>query len=562
MSTTALHAVTGEAVAAPRPARAGALGSLWRMALADVLERTRRPGYFVSLLVMAWLTNGMLPSTGAGYRTFSMGDQFRPAYGPEWTGALVGSLCGLYFLLVGFYQVKGAVERDRVTGVGQILAAARVSRRRYLAAKALSNFVVLASMLLVALGVALVTQQLLHEDPRFDPLATASTLFALGLPAAALTSASAVLIECIPGLAGSAGNVVWFVASMALLGSGIVSSERGAGVQPHDLMGLGAISQSTYEALHAAHPEANVSVKEYSMGVNVSPRWKSIPVVTFPWHGFRWTPRALLFRIEWLGWAALIVALAALVFDRFERPARVRDARGSALAPWLERLRGAGPAVAFAPGAVRASALPPAPRGFDFATLVRAELALMLHGTSVWWFLALAGLSIACLLAPLSAVRQGLLPVIAIGPLLMVSTLGSRERRDGVEALLFSVARPVGRMLAAQWCAGTFVLIAVGAVGALRLAFAGEWAAVAGWLLGGATLGSLAVALGVWTGGSKLFEVLVLFAWYVGPMHHIAELDFTGVTTPRSAVLWAAYAAIAAGSLAAAWAGRVRQVRR
>jgi hypothetical protein len=72
---------------------------------------------------------------------------------------------------------------------------------------------------------------------------------------------------------------------------------------------------------------------------------------------------------------------------------------------------------------------------------------------------------------------------------------------------------------------------------------------------------AVALVLGVWTGGSKAFEVLYLFAWYLGPMHHVAELDYTGVTTTRTPLLWATYAALAVAAFALAAAMRARQVR-
>jgi hypothetical protein len=38
------------------------------------------------------------------------------------------------------------------------------------------------------------------------------------------------------------------------------------------------------------------------------------------------------------------------------------------------------------------------------------------------------------------------------------------------------------------------------------------------------------MALGVWSGSSKLFEVTYIFLWYTGPMSRVAILDYMGVT--------------------------------
>lgn len=555
----AASAVLADASVAPAR-RAGTAQVVARLAWADVLERTRRPSYLVSLLVMAWLAHGMLPDSTAGYRTFSMQGRFRPAYGPEWVGALVGTMSGLYFVLVGFYLVKGAVERDRATGVGQILAASRVSRWHYVAGKTLSNVVVLSSMLLVALGVALVTQQLLGEDRTFAPLATALPLFSAALPVAFVVAAGAVLFECVPWLAGGLGNIAWFVLVMVAMATGILDAESKAAGHA-DLLGFAPIARSTYAALHALHPEVPVDTKALAMGVNIDEHWRGVTQQTFPWHGFAWDAPLVLGRLIWLGLALAMTALAALVFDRFDRRAASRAAapRGLRAPAWLARfaertrVRDASPA--------RVSALAPATRGSATMGLVRAELALLVHGQPGFWWFGIAGLAIATLLAPLDAVRQGLLPVLGIWPVLALSPLGAREKQHGTEALLLSTPRPVTRPLVAAWLAGALVFAAPGAFAMLRFAASGHAELAAGWLAGGALVSALALALGTWTGGGKFFEVLLLFAWYVGPMHHIAELDYTGVTVARTVPQWLAALVLLVALLAAAWAGRARRVR-
>jgi hypothetical protein len=545
--------------APPRARRASSsLAVLWRLAVGDFLERARRPGLVLSLFFMVWLTNGMLPPALADYRTFVMHDRFRPEYGPEWVGTIVGLLCGLYFLLVGFYLVRGSIERDRRTGVGPILAAARVSRRRYLASKALSHLMVFTAMLAVALVVALISQQLLGENRHFDPFATALSLFAIALPVAAIVAAGAVLFECIPWLAGGGGNVAWFVVSMGLLVSGLAGTRANApGL--HDLLAIPSVMRASSERLHELRPEIPVDLRELSLGVDVARRWRGVAQETFPWRGLRWDLFALAFRGAWFVVAAGLVALAALAFDRFERPARVAHGRASRPWTWFPRAR---PAAAAPRRATSAAALAPAKRGHGFVGLVRAELALLLHGQSAWWHAGAAGLLIATLFAPFGAVRFGLLPVLSVWPMLLLGALGARDRLCGTEPLLFSVARPVTRMIAAGAAAGMVLYLALGAPALLRFVAAGhaDWAA--GWALGSLLVPAAALAFGTWTGGTRFFEVLLLFTWYIGPMHRLAALDYTGVTAPRSPATWAAYVALTAALLAAAWAGRARLVRR
>jgi hypothetical protein len=127
--------------------------------------------------------------------------------------------------------------------------------------------------------------------------------------------------------------------------------------------------------------------------------------------------------------------------------------------------------------------------------------------------------------------------------------------------VLFSCPRPSVRLLPAAWLAGALVMLVAGAPAVLRLLLAGETPAALGWLLAAALVPALALACGVWTGSAKFFEVIYLFLWYVGPMHRVAELDYTGVTTPRDATLWLIYMSACVGLFILVWSGRSRQMR-
>jgi len=159
-------------------------------------------------------------------------------------------------------------------------------------------------------------------------------------------------------------------------------------------------------------------------------------------------------------------------------------------------------------------------------------------------------------------VRQVVLPLAAIWPALVWSSLGQRERRFATGDVLFSCPRPVSRLLPAAWFAGAIVLLLTGGPALLRLSHAAEWSAVAGWALAAAFVPALALAAGTWTGGGTLFEVVYLFLWYAGPMQRIGWLDYTGVTTTRPAGAWLLYGAVAVGGIGLAWLGRSLRSRR
>jgi hypothetical protein len=163
--------------------------------------------------------------------------------------------------------------------------------------------------------------------------------------------------------------------------------------------------------------------------------------------------------------------------------------------------------------------------------MVVAELRLALHGVSLWWYLVAAGLVAAGLFTPLFVAR-GFLIAAWIWPLLIWSAMGTREKRLRTDQIVFSTAHPLRRQLPACWLAGVIITVVIGGGTGARLLIAGDQLGLLAWMAGALFIPTMALALGVWSGSSKLFEVLYLFLWYLGPANHVGYIDFMGVTGP------------------------------
>ena len=123
------------------------------------------------------------------------------------------------------------------------------------------------------------------------------------------------------------------------------------------------------------------------------------------------------------------------------------------------------------------------------------------------------------------------------------------------EALLAGVQLP------ATWAAGVLLAVATGSGAALHFLVKGDLAGVGAWLVGALFIPTFALALGVWSGTSKLFEILYLVIWYIGPMNHVPEMDYLGSTQRGLAQgMPLVYLAITALLATAAVAGRKRQL--
>ena len=528
-------------------ANAGRARILYHLARADFLERVRRYSFLVTLAFALYL--GYLAATGKIF--LSLG-KYQAAYNAAYVGGFMSYLSSVFLTLAGFYIVKNAIHRDRKTRVGQILAACSMRKTDYCLGKFLSNFCVLGVMVavLAASGVAM---YILHGDKSgFHPFPLLAAFIVFALPAVAVTSAVAVFFEAVPVLCGGIGNLIYFFVWNGLLLLGAIAIFTGANLPFLDLTGGFSLWHSMAASLSAAYPGAVAN--SFALTIAGLPN-QSVSV--FRWDGFSWTPTLLLSRVFWLGLAFALAYAGAAIFDRFQ---------SASSGVSLHTLDSAAPlpsgeiAHAQADAHLSAATLTPVSSRFRFAAVLVAELRLMFKGQPVWWYPVAAGLAIASGAVVPRDARAILLAFAWIWPLFLWSSMGVRESRDQTSQLIFSTPHPLARQLPAIWLAGFSVAVLAGSGFALRLLFAGDFSGLRVWIIGALFIPTFALALGVWSGGSKLFEIVYFLLWYLGPMHSVAPLDFMGTAPATVHTRYPLFYLALTGILAlAATVGRKRQ---
>lgn len=528
-----------------------ALRSIAGIARADFRERTRRYSFLLALLFAIFL--GYAAATGKLFLQF---DDYRGVYTSAWIGALVTLVITCFVSLVGFYIVKNAVERDRFTSVGQIIAATPVSRPTYAFGKFLSNFAVLGAMVAVLAVAALVMQFVAAEDREIHLWALLSPFLLLALPTMALTAACALCFEMLPLLRGGFGNVAWFfVWTFSIAAPGL------SGKLWLDPTGIFTVMNSlgAEAARHVPNYHGGMAFQlEVGQHINVVQSWR--------FAGIAWTAQAIALRAMWIGVACVMVVLAALVFDRFDTAAAVTARRRGgrpAVAPGgpvvQDAVSAVAPAMAGTP--VHLTPLSEAASVHRFGRIFAAELRLALFGQRWWWYAVAMGLLIAQFAAPLEASRGPLVATSWMWCVLVWSAMGARETRFNTRPLLFCCANVLPGQFAACLAAGWCVALLCGVAAGVRLAIAGNFAGLLGWLAGALFLPSLALFLGVLSGTGKPFEGMLTMVWYVGPMNHTPGFDFTGSANGTRTVAWAAvYLSLAAVCVLCAYAIRARQL--
>jgi hypothetical protein len=165
----------------------------------------------------------------------------------------------------------------------------------------------------------------------------------------------------------------------------------------------------------------------------------------------------------------------------------------------------------------------------NFARLVLAELRLLLRGLRWYWYAGAGILLAGTLASPPEVVQSGWLPAVAIWPVFLWSQLGVREQRWNTRQIIFSAPRPLIRLMLSAWLAGVLLSLGLGSGALLKFLLVGDFPGALAVLLAALFIPGLALSLGTWSGSSKLFEVLYLLLWYLGPLNRVAALDYLGV---------------------------------
>jgi hypothetical protein len=273
-------------------------------------------------------------------------------------------------------------------------------------------------------------------------------------------------------------------------------------------------------------------------------------IKTFVWRGLSWD---LIFVWIRLGWAVIgigIAALAAVFFQRFDPAQEDVDPEGRSTIDHAQESRRIVPSSLLQSSLTNSSgaelsSLPDRSSTNELSTYfrcVRYELRLLLKSVPWWWYMVSGGLILLELLRPIQEARVIWLSLAWLWPLLLWSQLGNREFQHNTYQMIFSTPSPELRQLSTAWMAGFILAITTGSGLILRFLLAGLWSEIFAFLVGATFIPSLSLALGVWSGSSKLFEVLYLVLWALGPMNQslfmlelppftqMVYLDYLGVS--------------------------------
>lgn len=453
-----------------------------------------------------------VPAASAGYEIFYLGG-VRGVYNSNWLGGMGAMTSTLFIWLFGFYMLRSQISDDQQLGVGQLIAASPISKFQYIFSKTISNFIVLVAIETVCIVAFIAMQFIRGEDLSFQLGSYLYPLFYIVFPSLVLLTALTTFFDVFPGLKGVIGNIVFFFLWVLLA---IMSFEV-----PNrylDIFGLGIIRS---DMIHDAIREYEFLRGAGGGGFGYNPVEGKIK--TFHWDGVTWNDEILVTSLTWLGIALLFIWITSLVFNRF---CTFPKAKGK-----VRRFEGSMKAIAVNQQNQNSFIFTSIMRtkSINMFRLIVAELLIMLKGFTIWWYVIAIGLIAFGLICPVD-ISKGWLPIIMIWPIAIWSQMMTRETYYGTDQIISSSCSPLYKFFA-TWISGMIVGLIISSGLIIQFILIEDISFLLSWLSGIVFIPTLALTLGVWSKTRKLFEVLYILLWYLGPINHLPYVDFLGIST-------------------------------
>ncbi|PWV89406.1 hypothetical protein DFQ01_1453 [Paenibacillus cellulosilyticus] len=499
-----------------------ALDAYYSLVRNNLIRQMRSYSFLLIVLITLFVGYASVPSASDGYQVFYIGG-VRGIYNSAWLGGMVTMLSTLLVWLFAFFMLRSQISEDGRLKVGQIVASTPVSNFRYIASKAISNFVVLVAIEVILFLAFMVMQLIRGESYQLQINDYLSPFVIIVMPSMLVLAALTVFFDVFPGIKGVIGNIIFFALWICFSVISIASPNNF-----WDVFGLESIRTDMVQEATLHYPFLATSEEGGSFGYYSNDG----DVATFIWQGVDWDSHLLTLRLIWACIAICILILSSLVFNRF------RNERSKKNPLAIQQLIGLSDAKVQAKPALDHYEFKLTPvskeRKLRIGRLARADLFVMLKDNSIWWYIIVLGCLGGSLLLSLDRIGSWM-PVVAVLPIALWSQMGTREKYHFTWDMIASSCPPLYRFFSV-WFAGIAASLLVSAGVLVRYAIEQQWSSVGSWLVAAVFIPTLAMTLGMISGSRKLFEVLYMLLWYLGPINDIPYLDFLGATTDHSEI--------------------------
>lgn len=482
------------------------MGSFYKILIADYKQRTRSYAFLVTLAISLYAAYAFVPAETANYNTVRIGN-YIGVQNAAWIGYVTAMMSSTFICWIGFYLVNSSIKNDADTGVGMIIATTSITNFQYLIAKTWSNFLILLSILGCAFAMSHVIFFIRHGDYPYEPLQFLLPYFIITVPALFFFSALAVTAEVFLHRFTVLMNIGFFF----FIGFLISLQLKIAPV--FDVLGVKPVTIAMQQTVASRYHDRDTTL---SIGFNFGPK-KNFHHFIF--NGINWTFTDILGRAMFIGLGILLVFISSLFFHRFEIKQKIKMKKKPTVSETILQIMPLQD--------IKLSELPPIIPEYGIVPFVKTELLMLFRKGPQWlWFINIGGM-MALVFVPIGRAHQIILPIIWFLQVGRLSDLATKEKTNRIHYFTYAAFRPLTRLFPAQIMAGIILTWALALPLLVRYAIGMQLIPLLSILLGGVFIVFLAVALGMLSGGKKLFEILFFLLTYAN-LELIPFTDYFG----------------------------------
>lgn len=480
--------------------------SFFTIIKSDYVQRTRSYTFLITLCASLAIAYTFVPEPNANYSTIRIADHVG-YYNSAWFGYVTAIMTSIFLSLIGFYLINSGIKNDIQTRVGHIVAATPISNFQYLLSKVLSNFLVLASIVLAVFAMSLILFALYNDGYSFEPLQFLKPYLFITLPALFFIAVLGVVFEVFLGKYTIVQQLVYFFLFSFLM----VFTPKTEAQFSLDVFGSKIVMhelEETVRTIANIDGEADLSIG-YVLG-NVKKAEK------FVFEGVDFPTLFLVSRLLIVVLGIGIIAVIAPLFHRFNTKQRISQKKSKK--------------IAVLPTEVKNIDLPSmaiAQVNFGIGALLKTEFLLLLRTGKKWlWLLNIAGMALLGTL-PLMMAYQMVLPVLWFLQVHRLSSITTKEHTHRVHYFVGTAYKPLRRVFASQMTAAIILMFGLALPLLIRHGLQANYSSVVSIMLGGLFIIFLAALLGILSKGKKLFEVLFFMITYAN-INGIPFSDYFG----------------------------------
>ncbi len=487
----------------------------------DYLQRTRSYAFLVTLAISLYLAYTFLPAQGASYSTVKIGNYVGES-NAAWIGYVTAIMTSIFLSLLGFYLVNNSIKKDIDTEVGMIIATTRISNFKYLLSKMLSNFLVLLSITGVVFMMGIVLFFIRSNGAPFDLVQFVLPYLLTTLPCIFFISSFAIFSEVFLGR-WPALHYLGFFFFFGIVTANMLPGPASEIKMVLDPFGVKAVTMGL-ESFVQQHFDAKAAVS--SIGFNFSGNQE---IKTFLFKGMPWPALYILSRLLWVALSVALVFTASIYFNRFDSKVSMKVKKKKK--NLLENI-----VTGNSIQDIKLSALPSISTDYGILPFIKTELLMLFRKGHKWFWLINIGGMIALIFTPINIAHQFILPVLWFLQVGRLGDLATKEKTNRIHYFTYASYKPIERLLPSQILAGIILVATLSAPLLIRYLISGDFMPVTYILAGAVFIVSLAVALGILTGGKKLFEILFFAITYCN-LNNVPFADYFGALNNSSVYL-------------------------